>query len=703
MSELYLVLRTDSQEAAVWIAPDKVAHAELLNDVGSFRTSPLFAVAKQTSPTLAKNFFISFFTFDGAYQRIADIADALPREDRQQLWTSIGLASLVVISDDVSLEERIRSDHSDRLLAVERWTVKSNTLKKQEAFYFRPEPAEPTAIELQSIEGVLDDECVYLAREIHLGLTELYYSAHRLCPKLAAAVDQMAKSVNEILSELSSLVTLTSQGSVEEREANQKRINGLTDYLIQINSVLAYSQSQTFGGSTPILRNRAFIPSHTLLGVGTATLALHAFCQVVDRATAENPVYETIRSLFDTPPAVDVFRDLLNDFQPDQWDRPDANVDFHLANVESKTQRPHLLFFSARLGFQESPYSVSAAVQALPFADTVKWNLMTLSHELMHSHVRELLPAIFSTRPAKSPDPTATGSHPDMAAPSPPTELPDDVIEGFLKEFRSFHDGKPLQDFRLKQSLRFVILNYCIFRRGYDPQAERIARGTTETKLKIEARIPPKNELWSYFRSYYRDINEIMVHVFDYHYFYNGAVTIYLPVLWESWLTVPSVLVNIDHYVVRSLATVSTTLHGSLSDRFDLAIDQLKQKIKKLQETAGDSVLVQRLLERLDGEESKTELFLKFLPAAYLAEATYKFLLASGIQAVLYKDKNVKSQDGASVYPLKAGEFEAIEIGSPIPLIADRLRRHVEDGDVGTLSVQHRSAWLYLACAATLK
>jgi len=49
------------------------------------------------------------------------------------------------------------------------------------------------------------------------------------------------------------------------------------------------------------------------------------------------------------------------------------------------------VYFSSRWGFHQTVQSVSVSWQCINGNAALDWNLLTLSHEFLHAHLRELL------------------------------------------------------------------------------------------------------------------------------------------------------------------------------------------------------------------------------------------------------------------------------------------------------------------------
>ncbi|MDO8723253.1 MAG: hypothetical protein Q7J31_13670, partial [Syntrophales bacterium] len=63
--------------------------------------------------------------------------------------------------------------------------------------------------------------------------------------------------------------------------------------------------------------------------------------------------------------------------------------------VSRRAWYPKLPYFSGRLGFRETEHTISAAVQSLEAGSDLEWSLLTVTHELLHGHVRNLITVLF--------------------------------------------------------------------------------------------------------------------------------------------------------------------------------------------------------------------------------------------------------------------------------------------------------------------
>lgn len=673
----YLVLTSGSGGPQLHFALGELERDQLTSGLSEeYRISPIFPVSPEHArlPDLSSEIYIGLFAPANAFQTIGELLAHSGVKSEGQLWFGYGIASLVVFASSADILDVLQQDYSEQLRWAEQWHIRNHLLEVKSQWTANPVSFSRDDFRLEAAKVAADPDIAHIVEEIGHGLNALVPLAAQHAPAYLSMLRRLANEIGVFIDLLSELLHTHSTRTAGEAPVgelaalvhDQKRSNALLDHLVQVNSVLAYAHSQAFGGVLPILQNRSFVHGHSLLGIGTAVLALYALINRVYSAFATVPVYAAVKESYVGTVPLEVFRSMdFIDFAA--WHGQKARVDFILEARPPafREPRPHILFFSGRLGFQEAPYSISAAVQALPFADTVRWSLMILTHEIMHSHVRELLDAILMSSQGDKP-----------------------LESGFSDDYSRYSDflvnGRAPAD--LAESLRFAVYNFCRWRRS-------LTEGVSDA-------LPPKETLLKLLQYYYRDINEIIVHVLDFRYFYNANVEVYIDALWESWATVPSVLADPSHYVLRSIAVISTTFKGSLETRFTNSHAMLADRIAELKKRYPANALLESVSVMLASPSLRTDLRALSIPNQYLAELAVHCLYSSAVSTLLTDDDRVGVRDDDVLYLLDAGEFPGEAVQSPVALLLDRLKRALARDSGTSRSLTYRSAWLFAACAS---
>jgi hypothetical protein len=210
------------------------------------------------------------------------------------------------------------------------------------------------------------------------------------------------------------------------------------------------------------------------------------------------------------------------------------------------------------------------------------------------------------------------------------------------------------------------------------------------------------NGLRKLLADYFKAINEVIVHVLDFHYFYNAVTDLYVPLLWLSWATVPAVLEHLLEYILRTLATIACAGRGRAEERFAQAVTALKEQLQSLIAGRREHLLLRHACAALEDVDSVRALRLRFIPALYLADIARSLLRSSVLHAALLaKDANVRQTDDGCRYLMDTGAWPGEDVASPTAFLSDRLRRAVMGADDGG-DVEWRSAWVFLACSSAL-
>ena len=173
-------------------------------------------------------------------------------------------------------------------------------------------------------------------------------------------------------------------------------------------------------------------------------------------------------------------------------------------------------------------------------------------------------------------------------------------------------------DESLHDSVQFALFNYCRFRRAMEGIVQ-MAKGN-QIEAEIDFDEINEGELVRLYRKYYRMMNEIIVHTLDFTYFFESQPELYIDYLWQSWATVPSVHVDPEHYILRTLAATSTAMSGPFKTRFDDATTLFITRIEKAIECSPSTILFRRVRALLKDDKSRNGIKALALAHQYLAE-----------------------------------------------------------------------------------
>lgn len=153
--------------------------------------------------------------------------------------------------------------------------------------------------------------------------------------------------------------------------------------IITINAALARFSSQTFAGTSPIRQTECHFWSNSLLGIGVATLGLWKLNRFLEaklgtkrlaaRILSFQSVTENIPKLSKLPITDDIWTTdhLKSAPGADQTTDPPALI-------------PLLTYFSGREGFNSTETTISAPLASVSACNSLRWSLLTLTHEISH-------------------------------------------------------------------------------------------------------------------------------------------------------------------------------------------------------------------------------------------------------------------------------------------------------------------------------
>lgn len=695
MTLRYLILQIENGKRQVELL-EKFDFTKYIN----YRVSPIFPINQDEFkvPDFKSQCFIGFFFPENTFELIGILLNKLKKGYQRNLWFSHGLASIVAFVKDRKILYEIRENLGEGLCAYEFWKIQNNDIHVEKNWQGKPQVFDISQNNIKNY-NVLDLEICALIDEFKHSLNTLLHRASIYFPKLIPSLNVLKETVNDIVIQLiflnnpegdipSSLPKDILKSFRNNPIEVEKRILQRTDRLIQINSALSYFISQAFSGIVPIFENECQIRSYSFLGIGSAHRALIAFTQHVENVFNKYPIEKVIRTRYKTTMGVEVFKSIA-DFDHSKWEHEECQIDYYLENIEPEEIKSKLVYYSGRYGFRETEFSVSVPMQILSCGDSARWSLMTLSHELLHAHVSAIMASLFLDEKGRT-----------------PREAFDEYYKGFKEYGIDKKDGRT----KLRDCIRYIIFNYCNWRFAHSNLIKEIEGksknkdGENSNKIDFDLKRLGKNKLYEWLRELYKEINEIVVHVLDYNYFYNCSNNSYLGLLWESWAPVPVVLDKIEHYIYRSILTVSSNETGNTIERFDRSVRILRRELERVLKFNPNNIIVQEALKSLDNQNTIKRLEILFPTGLYIVEMTKKFFLSSHIHSELIKDNRLDKRNSGFKYLLETGEFPGIRIESPIAFISDRLHKSLEDDIYDQKEILYNNAvWILITCASAFE
>jgi hypothetical protein len=656
-------------------------NVELLNYTDSIRTSPLFSFDKKGGwiPNPDQSYQVAFFSVTDPVTALA----LIPPAQRTKTWFTLGLASIVVISDSATDADVVKEGIEGLLHADESWTILMSRLPSNNISYrtynhptFDPEPL------LLAASPILPSDISLIVEELNYNLHECGARACKVAPYLLQVTDGVANRarhlVGEIFNYLNQLETVKPEFAIEV----QKSINLHVDQLISLNATLAYVISQAFHGQIPILASDAcLVRQHSLLGIGTAHKAISHLIEFIEHGFEKFPTLLAARKLYSEP----LIGTLLADGEL-QFNRELPQIDSMLASEDfelSEPSLPKMSYFSNRYGFSEGPGIVTVATQSLGGADSVRWSLLTVTHEMMHAHFDVIISELLGDSDELSPLEVFIRSSEPLAVDSEKLESTD---------FQCPKDAFRSQLIYLASSLQSARLARAELDKTWNPDENLEIKPTTaESAAECLADFVENRKIFE----------ECVVHALDLFYFYQGNMKRYIRALWLSWATVPGVVENLEFYILRSLVCIGYDKSGPiLPNRFDAAINLLTQELVGIRDSDGRSasLIIERALEFIRDEKRQDMLKLLFVPLSQIVSSVRHFCFSDNLRLYFETgDPKVISGDAEVVYALETEELSGDRVQNPIAFLSDRLRRNENPDEHYDLTTEiRRSAWVIL-------
>lgn len=665
------------------------------------RSSPIHALIRGAPvPDLRDGtWFIHLLVPADSFTTLGKISSRAYPGLEAQTWFGIGLASVIIFVREAKQIAALLVDLAPELVAHEEWRVQRGRLTRAHLVRHPlpvggddtlalPLPGDPFPSDLRGI-----------VEEFGCSFRELYRWATVYSPDEVGPLGLLFQEVSTLILELFWLRSRggrdTPKGLREfdlsdplgcSRLAQQR-----TDRIVQINSALSYVISQGCFGAPPVLADSCLIRRHSLLGVGRAHRALVNQVREIETALNSQSIPASVYLKWHLLPPLAGFESAKKGFDTSTWGSqglPDI-----LLPSPADPQPIKLVYFSGRLGFRESEYSISAAIHTLTSGDSPEWHLSTMTHEILHGHVRDIIDPVF-----------------DRVRPDDPKKT-DEFWEHIFARFRK-HMLEGSKDAKLIDSARSVLLAYCCMvpTMGSLTQLPNKptegARGTTVGELVVP-------DLASVLRRRLEEenhnISEIIVHVLDLFYFYDDDFESYNRAVWSSWRTVPAVLRDVRQYTLRMLLALTSSDRGDDIERFARARNQLRESVSQLNsDLKGDSVLegvIRQLSLTVETNvtqrtaEANHPLFQPFSAALRIVDFAKNCLASGKVREALFREDFIRSDtDEAGLeFEFKAGEFSDRHVHSVAEFIAWRARSN-GGGLPDEAAAERRAAWLFLAC-----
>lgn len=423
-------------------------------------------------------------------------------------------------------------------------------------------------------------------------------------------------------------------------KANKVNAFSLQTLLMQRNAALSRFASQATAGIPPIFEMESHFWPHSLLGIGTATLAVRQLVTFVQRIVGESQLPGRVQLLSDQTDGLPDYNTLV---------RGDELLDFDilkqtvLSETEADPVIPLVSFFSGRDGYSSKLQTLSLPFTALTESNSYRSNLLTITHEISHVIIQQgVLPKI---------------------SPTPGRRDAEWVS-------RLLHDNNAA--INLLECARKLFLEATLSMEWTETKATKGHESGAMSK-----------KFHDILRAYRQETQEILVHTFDFLYFYRGNTEYYVRSIWLSWCAIPGIEDRVQEYLLRTLSAISAKLlHVGPEKRFGMALGILKPLLEALSPLIDYPVnYVQHALDRISLMEADTDVWddydKLYSHRLLLVRLVKVFLHSATLEGELYR------------VPVQSRKFLSLEgppIGNPLQFFADFLKEEASEVE---------STWLF--------
>jgi hypothetical protein len=594
--------------------------------------SPLLHLGGVEYDALPRSCFLLFLFPDSVREVGHILAKQFGQSRSVGLYLTHGLASVVCIGDGRTME-RIRRSTEHKLLAWERWSVRKGAVRNHqvEIWQKQPPPLDPLA-------PIADDGLPEIAatqvRQFNANIAVLFLHVGRYAPDLLPLLYSSHQSMCDVAE---SLRKLNGRSNFQAYKDTYSKASEL----IEVNASLTMLLSQAFSAVPSLLYSRYCVGEYSLLGIGGAIRGIWRLYKHLEDVFFKGGVVQRVRGKFPNDPPFSVFKD-RSQFKPDDWSfsplATGGNED------DTDTVEYQIPYFSSRWGFHETLHTLTVSWQCIHSGARPEWNLLTISHEFLHTHVHELLDTLF---------PASDAERSKLVA----------LYNGGGRTGTGYANGFVSAQVALVVAL-VQINNFA--------QIVPEIRGT----WRLGSAISPK-DLEALRQEHWWYVNEIIVHVLDFLYIYKGNEVAYIDSLWQSWSLVPKVAKSIRHYLQRTICALAATCpaHADSGSAFRDAFERLTDVMRRLASRKPPRIgtpVMKEALKVCSEESTRQMLRVEFEASYYIVCLARAIFHDNRLHSKLLADDLAAPGKPGKRYALEAGDFPDKVIESPVGFLLDR-------------------------------
>ncbi|MBY3527836.1 hypothetical protein HFN72_18035 [Rhizobium laguerreae] len=458
-----------------------------------------------------------------------------------QLWLSLGVHNLIVLSHDQNITAEILDFCTTQGVDMETWVVSERSRNKysiNDIRYFRPSTYTATsnsnAAKTDTAARAYSFPQLPTGDPLEFTILELYALLVVIETRSRNNFEAFSLDCLKIEQLISELIQRTGISDHSKR-----------DVMLGLNAGLSRLSSQALSGTSPISRTECHFWPHSLLGIGVANYALRNVADFISGCVRDTKFNQRFQALTRAPFEYGQTDNSVDNDWPTYFNiAPDiianaASLGGVVPDEEDLEDVPNpITYYSGRDGFRNGILTTSAPLMSVSGCNSVQWNLGTITHELSHRILSGKLEEMFQNVLHEISDSNVT--HLDHYFASQP---------------------KTMGQFAERLLAMSLMIKY----------AEEFPKSAELN----EALGDPISFMLSAKLCYSEEIEEIAVHIFDYYHFYGAQHGTYVDFIWQSWAVQPSIEQRLEHYIKRTI-TALAVVHFRLSDWQERAISDFE-------------------------------------------------------------------------------------------------------------------------------
>jgi hypothetical protein len=544
------------------------------------------------------------------------------------VWVTSGCFSVVVraAGDEVGNElvDRLLEWSRSEDIAYECWRLEDGLIREVSYYGLPSDAARPIVTKLADMVSRNTAAILRPAFQENVVVTATSLSrAAAVYPPMFAKLSAVAEAAGI---------------TVQKHQDGKLSVLEMQSHLLSMNAALSRFSSQAFSGIPPIQSTECHFWIHSLLGTGTANLALSNLVEFVQNVLGEARIRERLTLLENHRDGVPTKEEMVRDPKLLDFDLMGQTDD---TAISKSPIVPLITYFSGRDGFSSQLETLSAPLTTLAECNSYRSNLLTVTHEISHIFVRSALTALSPT----------LGEDRDFVVArkiARPGFVPTNHLEA------------------ARQLLIEGVITMDIAR-------------TNLSEDQTEARLPELFERW---RS---EVQEILVHTFDFLYFHQGDPKFYVTSIWHSWCSIPGISERVPEYLMRTLCSVAAKLlENGTKTLFDASVASTRDLLEQMRPSVDPgSNYVGLALDRLNRMAAEPELERQmrrdFAARIYLVRLVRIYLFSDLLAAQLFADDHVRSRSEGG--EKKRLTYNTTPIGNGLNFLRRQLKENPSEAE----------------------